>query len=72
MPAAWRVRVTPRGRAGRAAPDLPSQVRAVYRLALGREPTAEEGRAVTEYASKYGLANACRVILNSNEFMFVN
>ena len=23
-------------------------------------------------ASKYGLANACRLILNSNEFMFVN
>jgi mono/diheme cytochrome c family protein len=60
------------GRAARAGPDVSAQVRAVYRLALGREPTEKESRAVTEYAAKYGLANACRVILNSNEFMFVN
>jgi mono/diheme cytochrome c family protein len=59
-------------RAARAGPDLPAQVAAVYRLALGREPTEKERRAVAEYAAKYGLANACRVILNSNEFMFVN
>jgi mono/diheme cytochrome c family protein len=59
-------------RAATAGPDPSAQVRAVYRLALGREPTARECRAVTEYAAKYGLANACRVVLNSNEFMFVN
>jgi hypothetical protein len=59
-------------RAARAGPDLPARVRAVYRLALGRDPTAAEGQAVTAYAGKYGLANACRVVLNSNEFLFVN
>jgi mono/diheme cytochrome c family protein len=59
-------------RAARAGPKLPEQVREVYRLALGREPTAEECREVTAYAGKYGLANAVRVVLNSNEFMFVN
>jgi mono/diheme cytochrome c family protein len=59
-------------RAAGAGPDLPAQVVTVYRLALGRDPTDRERQAVTEYAEKYGLANACRVILNSNEFMFVN
>jgi mono/diheme cytochrome c family protein len=59
-------------RAARAGPNLPERVRAVYRLALGREPTARERQAVTEYAAKHGLVNAVRVILNSNEFMFVN
>jgi hypothetical protein len=59
-------------RAAKMGPDLPARVRAVYQLTLGREPTLHEGRAVIEYAKKHGLANACRMILNSNEFMFVN
>jgi hypothetical protein len=59
-------------RAGRSGPDLATQIRAVYTLALDRLPTPKEEKAVHEYAAKYGLANACRVILNSNEFMFVN
>jgi hypothetical protein len=44
----------------------------LYELALNRAPSAEESKALSEYAAKHGLANACRVILNSNEFMFVN
>jgi hypothetical protein len=59
-------------RAARAGPDLPAQVGAVYRFALGREPTAKEGALLTEYAKKHGLANLCRVVLNCNEFVFVN
>jgi hypothetical protein len=59
-------------RAAKESPDLPAQICAVYRFALDREPTAKEGAALDEYARKHGLANACRVILNSNEFMFVN
>ena len=27
--------------------------------------------ALAAYAQKHGLANACRVMLNSNEFLFV-
>ena len=34
--------------------------------------TAAEKRALVEYAAKHGMANACRVILNSNEFLFVD
>jgi hypothetical protein len=43
-----------------------------FRLALDREPTAEERAALVAYAKEHGLANACRVILNLNEFVFVD
>jgi len=59
-------------RAAQAGKGLPAQVRSLYLLALGRGPTAKEVRALTAYAGKHGLANACRVVLNSNEFMFVD
>ena len=50
---------------------LPKQIAAAYELALGRPPTEKESAALTLYAEKHGLANVCRLILNSNEFMFV-
>ena len=28
--------------------------------------------SASDYATKYGMANACRLVLNCNEFMFVN
>ncbi len=60
-------------RVTRARPgDLPAQVDEAYRLALARPATADERAAVAAYAAKHGMANACRLILNSNEFMFVN
>jgi hypothetical protein len=59
-------------RAAAAGGELPAQISAVYHLALGREPAAKERTLLIEYAGKHGMANACRVILNSNEFMFVN
>ncbi len=59
-------------RAAKASPDVAGQLRAVYRLALGREPTAKESVALADYARKHGLANACRLVLNTNEFLFVN
>jgi diphthamide biosynthesis methyltransferase len=42
------------------------------RIAFGREPTAKERDALAAYAKEHGLANACRVILNLNEFVFVD
>jgi len=41
-------------------------------LALNRPPTREEIADLVAYAEKHGLANFCRLILNSNEFMFIN
>jgi hypothetical protein len=47
-------------------------VRRAFQLALAREPTAEELAALEDYAKREGLENACRVILNINEFSFVD
>jgi hypothetical protein len=41
-------------------------------LAFNRPPTPEEIVDLVAYAEKHGFANLCRLILNSNEFMFVN
>jgi hypothetical protein len=49
-----------------------AQVKEAYRLILLREPTPKEAELVRRYAEKHGLANACRVLLNSNEFMFID
>ncbi|MSR56422.1 MAG: DUF1553 domain-containing protein [Planctomycetaceae bacterium] len=59
-------------RVGRAGNELAGQIEATYLLALGRPPTAEEVSALSAYAMKHGMANVCRLILNSNEFMFVH
>jgi hypothetical protein len=58
-------------RAASLGGTLPEQVAAAYELALGRRPTEKESTALAAYAEKHGLANVCRLILNSNEFMFV-
>jgi Protein of unknown function (DUF1553)/Protein of unknown function (DUF1549)/Planctomycete cytochrome C len=57
-------RVTPAG-------DERAQVRLAYRLALGRAPRPSEETALADYARRHGLANACRVLLNCNEFVFM-
>src|SRR5262249_17746972 len=52
--------------------DHADQIRRLYDLTLNREPTVGEQQAVTAFVAKHGLANACRMILNTNEFLFVN
>jgi hypothetical protein len=54
------------------SPGLAVQVEQAYRLALGRRPTAEEREAVAAFARRRGLAQACRVLFNANEFVFVD
>jgi hypothetical protein len=54
------------------APDDAGRVAAAVRIALGRPATAAERDALAAYAKEHGLANACRVILNLNEFVFVD
>lgn len=53
------------------AMDHFSQVQLAYQLALGRRATDAEATALTQYAKRYGLPNACRLLLNCNEFIFV-
>jgi hypothetical protein len=45
---------------------------AAYLRILGRSPADEERRALTDYAARNGLANACRMLINTNEFVFVD
>ena len=59
-------------RAAKEASDLRPQVAAAFELATSRPPTPVEAKTLTDYASRHGLPNACRVILNSNEFVFVD
>jgi len=54
------------------AKDDAGRMGAAFRLALGREPTAKERDALVNYVKEHGLANGCRVILNLNEFVFVD
>ena len=59
-------------RLGRMSDDVEGQVDALYRLLFSRPPQIEELRLVSVYAVRHGLANACRILLNTNEFLFVN
>jgi hypothetical protein len=51
--------------------SVEDQVRRAYCLALGREPTEPERQRLGGYASRHGMANACRLLFNCNEFLFV-
>jgi hypothetical protein len=55
-----------------AGADPAAQVDQAFRLALGRSPDAEERAMLVELVVAHGLANACRTILNLNEFSFVD
>ena len=51
--------------------DSTSQVRRVYMLALNREPDAEELADCAAVVQQAGLPTLCRVVFNSNEFLFI-
>jgi Protein of unknown function (DUF1549)/Protein of unknown function (DUF1553)/Planctomycete cytochrome C len=53
------------------APDLPARVDRLFLVLFGRRPHTEEHAAVLAHARKHGLAAACRVLFNANEFVFV-
>jgi hypothetical protein len=48
------------------------QIVAAWRLAFAREPRNEELLLMIDYVEQHGLANACRLIFNLNEFVFVD
>jgi hypothetical protein len=52
--------------------SLPTQVTTAFRLALGRKPGRDESSELEKYAAEFGMPNACRLILNLNEFAFVD
>ncbi|MCA9269572.1 MAG: DUF1553 domain-containing protein, partial [Planctomycetales bacterium] len=59
-------------RASAAGDTMDAKIDAAFDIALGRRPSDEERCAVADIAQRRGLANACRLILNLNEFVFVD
>ncbi len=59
-------------RLARTAPQLDQQVAAGFELAYGRPPATDELDAAVGLRARHGLANVCRLIINSNEFLYVN
>ena len=55
-----------------AGSDLGAQITAAYWRVLCRPPTASETKDLVAYAARHGMANACRLIFNTNEYTFVN
>jgi hypothetical protein len=53
------------------SPTLDGQIERAYWWLYGRAPTTDETRRVSSYAQSFGLENTLRVLVNSNEFLFV-
>jgi hypothetical protein len=52
--------------------DPAGQIELAMLLALQRGPRLEERARFGSFIQRNGLANFCRVLLNSNEFIFLN
>lgn len=53
--------------------DAPeTQVKQLFQLALSRDPSDAELAAVVAHAREHGMASCCRMMLNMNEFVFVD
>ena len=52
--------------------DATEQVEHAFRLAFGRSPTPDERASCAAFAERHGTANLCRLLLNANEFVFVD
>ena len=48
------------------------QIETAYELILGRPPSSQEAAQLANYATAHGLGNACRVLFNTNEFVFID
>ncbi len=59
-------------RAAREASSLSARLDRVCRWILTRPPNADEARLLSEHAERHGLASVCRLLFNSNEFLFVD
>ncbi len=59
-------------RVAKESSGLEAQTQHAFALALSRDPTPEELVPLIDYARREGLENTCRVILNLNEFSFVD
>ena len=49
-----------------------ARVGSLFRLLLQRSPDDLEARLVSRYADRHGFANACRMVLNHNELLYLD
>ena len=59
-------------RVAKPSADSAAKISAAFRIALQRTPTDAECDELARYAQQHGLANACRLVLNLNEFVFID
>ena len=50
---------------------MPAQIERLYLLLYARPPSSEESLLIAGFVEKHGLAHACRVLVNANEFLFI-
>jgi hypothetical protein len=55
-----------------ASPTPEAQVQQAFSLAFQREPTAAEFSQCANFIRAHSLAELCRVLLNTNEFVYVD
>jgi hypothetical protein len=54
-----------------AGPDTAAQARRAFRIAVLRDPSESESKAATDFIVRHGLESLCRVLFNSNEFLYI-
>ena len=52
--------------------DLEDRIALAFELLYNRAPNADEQADLGRYALSHGLVNLCRLLFNSNEFLFLN
>ncbi|MCP4464296.1 MAG: DUF1553 domain-containing protein, partial [Planctomycetaceae bacterium] len=52
--------------------DPKSQISMAFMWAFGRQPDAEEMAEVVQFVDEQGLEAFCRVLMNTNEFLFLS
>jgi len=59
-------------RVSRETQGIPARISRAFALAIGRDPQPDELDSLAAFAQSEGLENTCRVILNLNEFTFID
>ncbi|HQR07955.1 MAG TPA: DUF1549 and DUF1553 domain-containing protein [Gemmatales bacterium] len=59
-------------RVSKDAREPDQQIALIFQLLYQRTPNDTEKKTITNYLHKHGLANTCRLLLNTNEFHYID
>jgi hypothetical protein len=59
-------------RVASATPRTPERIERAFQLVFQRPPTAEESAAAQSLVETQGLFSLCRMLLNANEFVYLD